>query len=125
MKQGTWQIYRRLTMTTTPVRTDYGVGWYYFTPAQLEALYPDKFAVYREQAQSIITFGKTDACWRNTPEEAQAFLDQILSSNSDSNLRALTPLGADGLFIVERKTLPGSYPVLSKYGFSGKNQSAD
>lgn len=112
-------------MTAMPVRTDYGVGWYYFTPAQLEALYPGEFAVYREQAQSIIPFGKTDTCWKDTPEEAQAFLNQILSVNSDNNLRALTPLGVDGLFIVERKTLPGSYPVLSKYEFSGENQPAN
>lgn len=102
-------------MTETSVRTDYGVGWYYFTPAQLEALYPDEFVVYREQAQSIIPFGRTEACWKDTPEEAQAFLNQILSVNSDNNLRTLTPLGADGLFIVERKVFDGFYVALSRY----------
>lgn len=95
--------------------TSYGVGWYYYTPAQLEELYPGELAAYREQAQSIIPFGKTEACWKDTPEEAQNFLVQILRVNSSNNLKALTPLGADGLFVVERKVFDGFYVELSRY----------
>ena len=93
----------------------YGVGWHNYTPEQLETLFPGEFAEYREQAQYIVTFGETEAYWKNAPEEAQVLLDQILSVNSRNNLKALTPLGANGLFVVERQTFDSLYFQLSKY----------
>lgn len=93
----------------------YGVGWYYYTPEQLETLFPGELEEYRELCQSIVTFGKTEAFWKSTPEEAQALLNQILSINSENNLKALTPLGANGLFVVERQTFDNFCPKYSKY----------
>jgi hypothetical protein len=80
----------------------YNVGWYQYTPEQLEKLYPGELAVYRDEAQSIVSWGSTKDCWKETPGEAEDLLRQIIAVNSKNNLRALTPLGASGLFIVER-----------------------
>lgn len=50
-----------------------------------------------------------DRCYFSTPGEAQGFLQQIVNVNHADKLRLLTPLGAEGLFIVERETTePGS-----------------
>ena len=96
----------------------YNVGWYYYTPEQLESMYPGDFAQYREMAQSIVTFGSTEACWKDTPQEAEDFLKQIVSVNSAGNLKELTPLGVDGLFIVERERIGGVTVKLSRYTHS-------
>jgi hypothetical protein len=80
----------------------YNIGWYKYTPDQLETLYPGELAAYRDEAQSIVPWGSTEACWRETPDEAEDYLRQIIAVNSENNLRALTPLGASGLFIIER-----------------------
>lgn len=99
----------------TPLTKSYNVGWYYYTPEQLESMYPGDFAQYREMAQSIMPFGSTEACWKDTPQEAEDFLKQIVSVNSAGNLKALTPLGADGLFIVERERIGGATVKLSRH----------
>ena len=93
----------------------YNVGWYYYTPEQLEALFPGDLAAYRERAQAIVPFGHTEACWTDTPQKAQDFLNQIVSVNSESNLKQLTQLGASGLFIVERQVIDGMQVKLSRY----------
>ena len=98
-----------------PMTKSYNVGWYYYTPEHLEALFPGDLAAYREQAQVIVPFGHTEACWTDTPQKAQDFLNQIVSVNSESNLKQLTQLGASGLFIVERQVIDGMQVKLSRY----------
>ena len=92
----------------------YSVGWYKYTPKQLEQLYPNH-PEYRKEAQSIQPFGHTEACWKETPEEAQAFLDQILRVNNENNLKALTQLGASGLFVIERSRIDGACISISRF----------
>lgn len=94
----------------------YSVGWYKYTPEQLEQLYPNH-PEYRKEAQSIQRFGHTEACWKETPEEAQTFLDQILRVNNENNLKALTQLweGASGLFIIERSRIDGARILISRF----------
>lgn len=85
----------------------YTVGWYVYTPDQLAEFPPE----YQDEIQTIETFGirGTDRCYFSTPGEAQGFLQQIVNVNHTDNLKRLTPLGAEGLFIVERETTaPGS-----------------
>lgn len=85
----------------------YTVGWYMYTPDQLAEFPPE----YQNEIQAIETFGtrSADRCYFSTPGEAQGFLQQIVNHNHADNLRRLTPLGAEGLFIVERETAePGS-----------------
>lgn len=85
----------------------YGVGWLKYTPTQLEELFPDNipdYQKYREEVQYIATFGHGESCW-GTLEEAQRLLKSIVANNSRSNLELLTPLGADGLFIVKREII--------------------
>lgn len=81
----------------------YTVGWYELSPDELAGIPPE----YREQAQGIATWGKGARCFFETPGEAQWLLDQIVQNNSSANLRTLTPLGAEGLFIVQREHAPG------------------
>ena len=92
----------------------YSVGWYKYTPEQLEQLYPNH-PEYRKEAQSIQPFGHTEACWKETPEEAQTFLDQILRVNDENNLKALTQLGASGLFVIERSRIDGACISISRF----------
>ena len=76
----------------------YTVGWLAYTPEQL-ADFPSE---YRDQIQYIICYGKSERNFYQTPGEAQWLLEQIAHNNSERNLKHLTPLGAQGLFIVER-----------------------
>lgn len=92
--------------------SSYGVGWYKYTPAQLEELFPDNipdYLEYREEVQYIVTFGSNESCW-GTLQEAQSLLESIIANNSDCNLKLLTPLGADGLFIVKLETVDLQFP---------------
>jgi hypothetical protein len=89
-------------------KTAYSVGWYKYTQQELEYIFPIH-TEYREQVQSIVPFGLTDGCWKDTPQEAQQFLDQIISVNSTSNIRALTQ-GEKELFIIKRESTGQDYP---------------
>lgn len=78
--------------------TRYAVGWYSLTPAQLQE-FPEEC---REECQSIHLFGNRPVIL-DSPEEALAFKRQIIQVNSLNNLRALTGVGPEALFIVEVK----------------------
>lgn len=84
--------------------TKYTVGWHSWGPEFLGKIPLE----YRDSP--IEVWGKTEATWFDTPGEAQWFLDQIVKVNSESNLRSLTPTGAEGLFIVEVEPTNLDYP---------------
>jgi hypothetical protein len=81
-------------------KTTYSVGWYKYTQKELEYIYPIH-TEYREQIQSIVPFGSTDSFWKDTPQEAHEFLDQIISINSARNLEELMQ-GEKELFVIQR-----------------------
>ena len=83
-------------------KTTYSVGWYKYTQKELEYIYPIH-TEYREQIQSIVPFGSTDSFWKDTPQEAQEFLDQIIRVNSISKIRELTQ-GEKDIFIIKRES---------------------
>jgi hypothetical protein len=68
--------------------------------SQIASTWPD----YADQLESAALRCYLCGCRRKTfatPGEAQGFLDYICSINSESNLRALNGVGADGFFIIE------------------------
>lgn len=97
-----------------PSETTYSVGWYKYTQEELEYFFPIHVE-YREQVQSIVPFGSTNACWKDTPQEAQEFLDQITSVNSAQNLKELMQ-GEKELFVIQRELSGLDWPqfVISK-----------
>ena len=80
----------------------YAVGWYHLTPPQLQEIHED----YRDQCQSIELFGSLRPVTFPTVNEAQQLLDQILKLNSRNNLRAMTGVGPEALFLVTVEPRP-------------------
>jgi hypothetical protein len=94
----------------------YSVGWNRLTPAELEKL-PEH---YREETQGIVLFGGVRPVLRDTPEEAQRLLKQILKVNTMRSLRELTGVGGEALYIVECRPRPEyanpwGYPICSRW----------
>lgn len=85
----------------------YSVGWYHLTPAQLEKI-PEE---YREECQSIRLFNGIKPTFYETIGEALGMLHQIIKVNHADNLKHLTGVGAEGLFVVELTTTDTDDPA--------------
>ena len=71
----------------------FGVGWFALTPEQLSEL-PEQ-----DRVNSVTVFGGNRPVYFYTAQEAQSFLDCIVSVNGETKIKELTPLGSSGLFI--------------------------
>lgn len=71
----------------------FGVGWYALTAAQLSEL-PEQ-----DRTNSVRPFGGSVPVLFDTPGQAQWFLDQIVTINSEAKIKELTLLGSPGLFV--------------------------
>jgi hypothetical protein len=100
----------------TELSKTFSVGWFSLTPAQLREL------PKQDRVNSVTLFGGNAPVYFYTAQEAQSFLDCIISVNGETKIRELTTLGSSGLFIctlevlgdrkrwVKYSTPPGQHP---------------
>jgi hypothetical protein len=82
-----------MTKAMPDLSKTFSVGWFTLTPAQMLEL-PEQ-----DRVNSITLFGGNAPVCFYTAQEAQGFLDCIVSVNGETKIRDLTPLGSSGLFI--------------------------
>lgn len=88
----------------------YAVGW---LDLEAQAIVDTIVEVWPEVASEISTirrFGSNAAATFSTPGEAQGFLDHVCRVNSESNLKHLNGIGAQGFFIIEVRPVDPEAP---------------
>ncbi len=108
---------------TDPLSTRYAVGWADQEWLAAVELFNRLFPGSPLDGDGMLKFGKGSACIFGTPEEAQGFLDYVCRINSESNLKAINGIGAQGFVVIQ---VTCKYPdspdpwskalVISKYG---------
>jgi len=68
--------------------------------SKIASVWPEYAAQLESKALRCYVCGRSRKTFA-TPGEAQGFLDYICSINSESNLKALNGMGANGFFIIE------------------------